>query len=100
KYWIPEYGDPEDPEMRDYMLSYSPYHNIRADRKMPPTLVYTGLHDDRVHPAHAIKFALKARMLGHPVYLRVETRSGHSGAPMAIAALEAAYIAAFLEKFM
>ncbi len=100
KYWVPEYGDPEDPEMRDYMLTYSPYHNMRADKKMPSTLVYTGLHDDRVHPAHAIKFALKARMLGHPVYLRVETRSGHAGAPMAIAALEAAYISAFLEKFM
>ncbi len=97
RYWIPEYGDPEDPEMREYLLSYSPYHNIPKDKELPPTLVYTGLHDDRVHPAHAIKFAVKARLLGHPVYLRVEARSGHRGAQSQIAALESAYIVAFIE---
>ncbi len=96
KYWIPEYGDPEDPKMRKYLLSYSPYHNIPLDRRLPPTLVYTGIHDDRVHPAHAIKFAVKAKLLGHPVYLRVETRSGHRGAQTQIAALETAYIVAFI----
>jgi prolyl oligopeptidase len=100
KYWIPEYGDPEDPEMREYLLSYSPYHNIPRDKKLPPTLVYTGIHDDRVHPAHAIKFAVKAKLLGHPVYLRVETRSGHRGAQAQIAALESAYIIAFIEQVL
>ncbi len=100
KNWIPEYGDPEDPEMREYLLGYSPYHNIPRDRRLPPTLVYTGLHDDRVHPAHAIKFAVKARLLGHPVYLRVESRSGHRGAQAQVAALESAYIIAFIEKML
>lgn len=100
KYWVPEYGDPEDSKMREALLRYSPYHNIPRDRKMPPMLVYTGLNDDRVHPAHALKFAVKAKRLGHPVYLRVEERSGHSGARTEVKALEAAYIAAFLEKFL
>jgi prolyl oligopeptidase len=100
KYWIPEYGDPEDPEMREYLLSYSPYHNIPRDKKLPPTLVYTGIHDDRVHPAHAIKFTVKAKLLGHPVYLRVETRSGHRGAQPQIAILESAYIIAFIEQLL
>lgn len=98
KYWVPEYGDPEDPEMREYLLSYSPYHNIPRDKKLPPTLVYTGLSDDRVHPAHAIKFAVKARLLGHPVYLRVEPRAGHRGAQWQILALQTAYIISFIEK--
>ena len=98
RYWIPEYGDPEDPEMREYLLSYSPYHNIPRDKRLPPTFVYTGLNDDRVHPAHAIKFAVKARLLGHPVYLRVETRAGHRGAQYKILALQAAYIVSFIEK--
>jgi len=100
RYWIPEYGDPEDPRVREVLLRYSPYHNIPRDRRMPPTLVYTGLNDDRVHPAHALKFTAKAKRLGHPVYLRVEERSGHSGARAEVKALEAAHVAAFLEKFL
>lgn len=100
KYWIPEYGDPEDPKMRELLLRYSPYHNLPRDRRIPPTLVYTGLNDDRVHPAHALKFAVKAKQLGHPVYLRVEERSGHSGARTEVKALEAAYVVAFLERLL
>ncbi|BEP17899.1 prolyl oligopeptidase family serine peptidase [Pyrofollis japonicus] len=96
--WVPEYGDPEDPEMRHYLISYSPYHNIPVGEKMPPTLVYTGLRDDRVHPGHAIKYAAKARRHGHPVYLRVETRSGHSGATAEVAVDEIADMLAFLVK--
>ena len=101
--WVPEYGDPEDPEMRSYLLSYSPYHNIpRAEeRRLPPMLVYTGLHDDRVHPGHALKFVAKARDLGHrDVYLRVETRSGHSGATTEARAAELATILAFVEEVL
>jgi prolyl oligopeptidase len=100
RYWVPEYGDPEDPKMREVLLRYSPYHNVPRDRRMPPTLVYTGLNDDRVHPAHALKFAVKAKQLGHPVFLRVEERSGHSGARTEVKALEAAYMAAFLDKIL
>jgi prolyl oligopeptidase len=96
--WIPEYGDPDDPRMRRYLLSYSPYHNIPKSVKLPPTLVYTGLHDDRVHPGHALKYAAKARRYGHPVYLRVETRSGHSGATAEVRAEELADLLAFLVK--
>lgn len=98
RYWVPEYGDPEDPEMHEFLKRYSPYHNIPVDKKLPPTLIFTGLNDDRVHPAHAIKFAKKARDLGHPVHLKVETRSGHSGAKSDVKALEQAYLSAFLEK--
>jgi len=98
--WVPEYGDLEDPKMRQYLLSYSPYHNIPRDRKLPPTLVYTGLHDDRVHPGHKLKYAAKARKYGRPVYLRVETRSGHSGATAEVKAEEMADMLAFLVKVL
>ncbi len=76
--WIPEYGNPDEPRDREFLLKYSPYHNVRP-AEYPPTLIYTGLHDDRVHPAHAIKFFLKLKEVGAPVYLRVETKSGHMG---------------------
>jgi len=77
--WIPEYGNPDDPEDRKFLLQYSPYHNIEP-KDYPPTMIYTGLHDDRVHPAHALKFFAKMKDMGAPVYLRVETKSGHMGA--------------------
>ncbi|MEM2795379.1 MAG: prolyl oligopeptidase family serine peptidase, partial [Thermofilaceae archaeon] len=30
KLWVSEYGNPDDPEEREYLLRYSPYHNIRV----------------------------------------------------------------------
>ncbi|AHL22128.1 prolyl oligopeptidase family serine peptidase [Thermococcus nautili] len=95
--WIPEYGNPDDPRDREFLLRYSPYHNVRP-AEYPPTLIYTGLHDDRVHPAHAIKFFLKLKEVGAPVYLRVETKSGHMGASPETRARELADLLAFVLK--
>jgi len=96
--WIPEYGNP-DGEDREFLLKYSPYHNI-VPKKYPPTLIYTGLYDDRVHPAHAFKFAMKMKNVGAPVYLRVETKSGHIGASQEIRMRELADIMAFASKIL
>ena len=79
KAWVPEYGDPDKPEDAAFLMKYSPYHNI-VKRKYPPVMLYTGLHDDRVHPAHAFKFTAKLEEVGAFCLLRVETKSGHSGA--------------------
>ncbi len=98
--WIPEYGNPDDPKDREFLAKYSPYHNLRPGVKYPPTLVYTGLHDDRVHPAHALKFVARMEELGAPVLLRVETRSGHSGATPEVRARELADVAAFIYKVL
>jgi prolyl oligopeptidase len=94
--WIPEYGDPDNPEDREYLASYSPYHNVRSDAEYPPILIYTGLNDDRVHPAHALKFAARLRDVGASALLRVETRSGHSGATPDVKAREYADVMAFV----
>ncbi|NJE55356.1 prolyl oligopeptidase family serine peptidase [Thermococcus sp. 21S9] len=95
--WVPEYGNPDDPRDREFLLKYSPYHNVRP-AEYPPTLIYTGLHDDRVHPAHAIKFFLKLKEVGAPVYLRVETKSGHMGASPETRARELTDLLAFVLK--
>jgi prolyl oligopeptidase len=79
KAWVPEYGDPDNPRDREFLQKYSPYHNI-VNRSYPPVMLYTGAHDDRVHPAHAYKFAAKLEEVGASPLLRVETKSGHSGA--------------------
>ena len=96
--WITEYGDPEDPKDREYLKKYSPYHNVRENKKYPPTLVYTGLYDDRVHPGHSLKFVAKLQETSSPAYLRVETKSGHLGATPETKAKEQSDILAFIYR--
>ena len=63
-------------------------------------MLYTGLHDDRVHPAHAFKFAAKLEEVEAPCLLRVETKSGHSGATPTTKMEEYADIVAFVYKLL
>lgn len=75
--WIGEYGDPEVPDMRAYIETYSPYQNIKAGVKYPSVLFVTSTFDDRVHPAHARKTAAKMEGFGNKVYFYEETEGGH-----------------------
>jgi prolyl oligopeptidase len=95
--WIPEYGNPDDPRDREYLVKYSPYHNIREGVRYPPTILYTGLYDDRVHPAHALKFYAKLRSYGNEACLRLETSSGHASSSPVVIAREVADVVAFIE---
>jgi prolyl oligopeptidase len=97
KAWIPEYGDPDDPRDREFLIKYSPYHNI-TKKPYPPIMLYTGIHDDRVHSAHAFKFVAKLEETGASPLLRVETKSGHSGATPATKVKEYSDIMAFVYK--
>jgi prolyl oligopeptidase len=78
--WSPEYGNPDDSKDAEYLAKYSPYHKVSESTGYPPILIYTGLHDDRVHPGHAFKFAAKLEEAGAGYLLRVEKESGHAGA--------------------
>ncbi len=98
--WAYDYGTAEDnKEMFDYLLKYSPVHNVKAGVQYPATLVTTGDHDDRVVPAHSFKFAaeLQAKQTGpNPVLIRIETNAGHgAGKPVSKTIEEAADIQAF-----
>lgn len=89
--WVSDYGSPDDPEMFETLLAYSPLHNVAEGRTYPATLVMTGDHDDRVVPAHSFKFtaALQRAQAGDaPVLARIETAAGH-GPGMAAAAVAA-----------
>ncbi len=77
--WIGEYGDPADPQMRAVIEKYSPYQNIRREKKYPFILFSTSTRDDRVHPGHARKMTAKMQSMGHPVYLFENTEGGHGG---------------------
>ena len=78
--WVPEYGNADNSaEERDYLMKYSPLHNVKP-ANYPATMVMTADHDDRVVPAHSFKFisALQPAQQGDaPVLIRVETQAGH-----------------------
>lgn len=77
--WIGEYGDPTIKADLDYILTYSPYQNLRADRKYPVPFFTTSTKDDRVHPGHARKFAARMAEMGHPFYFYENINGGHAG---------------------
>lgn len=78
--WMEEYGNPDDPEMRKYLLGYSPLHNLSADKKYPEVFYVTSTKDDRVHPAHARQMVARMRELGHPVMYFENQDGGHGRA--------------------
>ena len=85
--WAYDYGTSEDSkEMFEYLIGYSPVHNVKQGVEYPATLVTTGDHDDRVVPAHSFKFAaeLQAKQSGNnPTLIRIETDAGHgAGTPI------------------
>ena len=85
--WAYDYGTSEQSkEMFNYLIGYSPVHNVKKGIEYPATLVTTGDHDDRVVPAHSFKFAalLQEKQSGNnPVLIRIETDAGHgAGTPV------------------
>lgn len=77
--WIDEYGDPQDEAMRDYLADLSPYHQLGKQNHYPPALITTSLSDDRVHPAHALKFYARLREYSPQSWLYAPEQGGHTG---------------------
>ena len=48
--WIPEYGDPEDPEAFAWLHAYSPYHHVVDGTAYGAVLFTAGESDSRVDP--------------------------------------------------
>lgn len=97
--WIPDYGSSEANEAEFKALyAYSPYHNIRA-QNYPATLITTADHDDRVVPAHSLKYAARLQEMQRgdaPILIRVETKSGHGASSTTKQIEEVADIYSFL----
>lgn len=76
-----EWGNPNDKEYYDYMLSYSPYDNIEA-KKYPNTLITTGFHDSQVQYWEPAKWTAKLRDLktdNNLLIFKTDMTSGHGG---------------------
>jgi oligopeptidase B len=82
---VPEYeewGDPNQEKYFRYMLSYSPYDNLRA-ADYPAMLVKTSLHDSQVMYWEPAKYVAKLRTLKtdkNPLLLVTNMQAGHGGA--------------------
>ena len=55
RFWVSDYGSPDDEAEFRALVAYSPYHGVKPGR-YPATLVMTADTDDRVVPMHSFKF--------------------------------------------
>ncbi|GGD23766.1 S9 family peptidase [Flavobacterium orientale] len=77
-----EWGNPNDKLYYDYMKSYSPYDNIKA-QDYPNMLVTTGLHDSQVQYWEPAKWVAKLRVMKtdkNLLFLDTNMDAGHGGA--------------------
>jgi prolyl oligopeptidase len=88
--WIPEYGSAENPEQFKWLYAYSPYHHVKAGVEYPAVLFMTADSDSRVDPMHAKKMtalmqasAANGGSRTRPILLRIESKAGHAGTPVA-----------------
>jgi oligopeptidase B len=76
-----EWGNPGQKAYYDYMLSYSPYDNVRA-QAYPAMLVTTGLWDSQVQYFEPAKWIAKLRAAKtdqHRLLMHVALDAGHGG---------------------
>jgi oligopeptidase B len=77
-----EWGNPNEKEYYDYILSYSPYDNVKA-QDYPNMLVTTGLHDSQVQYWEPAKWVAKLRDIktdDNLLFLDTNMDAGHGGA--------------------
>ena len=81
KSWVPEFGDPSNPDDFSALFAYSPYHNINPNTCYPPTWIQVGEKDDTTTPMHGYKFAAAlqhAQSCTNPILLKITWGAGHS----------------------
>ncbi|MDA8644267.1 S9 family peptidase [Flavobacteriaceae bacterium] len=77
-----EWGNPNDKDYYEYMLSYSPYDNLKK-QDYPNLMVTAGLHDSQVQYWEPAKWVAKLREYKtdqNALFLVTNMEAGHSGA--------------------
>ena len=77
-----EWGNPNEKESYNYMLSYSPYDNVEA-KDYPNILATTGLHDSQVQywePAKWVALLRTKKTDKNRLFLKTNMDAGHGGA--------------------
>lgn len=78
--WAVEYGSSDNETDFNYLIKYSPLHNVKKGTQYPATMITTADHDDRVVPAHSFKFAAtlqEAHSGNNPILIRIDVQAGH-----------------------
>uniref|UniRef100_A0A8C1QF70 Prolyl endopeptidase n=1 Tax=Cyprinus carpio TaxID=7962 RepID=A0A8C1QF70_CYPCA len=108
--WTTDFGCSEIKEQFDWLIKYSPLHNIHVPEadgvQYPAILLLTGDHDDRVVPLHSLKYiATLQNVIGqlpgqsNPLFIYVDTKSGHgAGKPTSKVIQEVADTYAFIAR--
>eukprot|EP00043_Microstomoeca_roanoka_P007851 m.75900 g.75900 ORF g.75900 m.75900 type:complete len:702 (-) comp14003_c1_seq1:49-2154(-) len=106
--WTTDYGCADDPDQFEWLIKYSPIHNVKhhEDVQYPAMLLLTADHDDRVVPLHTLKLiATLQRELGdkpnqtNPLLARIEVKAGHgAGKPTEKRLEEMAEVYSFLHR--
>jgi oligopeptidase B len=89
-YEYDEWGNPNEQKYYDYMLSYSPYDQVKA-QAYPTMLVTSGLHDSQVQYWEPAKWVAKLRTLktdDNLLLFKTNMEAGHGGASGRFAALK------------
>jgi oligopeptidase B len=77
-----EWGNPNEEEYFNYMLSYSPYDNVKK-QSYPNMLITTGLHDSQVQYWEPAKWVARLRELktdNNKLLFHINMDAGHGGA--------------------
>jgi oligopeptidase B len=77
-----EWGNPNEKKYYDYMLSYSPYDQVK-EQGYPNMYVSTGLHDSQVQYFEPAKWVAKLRVMktnNKQLFLDTNMDAGHGGA--------------------
>ena len=85
-----EWGNPKEKPYYDYMLSYSPYDNVKK-QDYPHLLVTSGLHDSQVQYWEPTKWVAKLRAMRtnqNLLLLHTNMEAGHGGASGRFSALK------------
>ncbi|CAN1322865.1 Prolyl endopeptidase [Linum perenne] len=117
--WISEYGCSGNKQQFNWLIKYSPLHNVRRPWEVnpgqavqyPPTMLLTADHDDRVVPSHSLKLlatlqnvlvtSLDKSLQTNPIIGRIDQNSGHGvGLPTQKKIDEAADCYGFMAKMM
>ena len=76
-----EWGNPQDTKFYEYMLTYSPYDNVKA-QAYPAMFVSTGLNDSQVQYYEPAKWVAKLRATKtdkNPLLFKINMEAGHGG---------------------
>jgi prolyl oligopeptidase len=76
-HWTHEFGDPDVPEERAWLATWSP-HVAEIPAHMPPTYYFAGLNEKRVAPSDTITMAARHQAAAYAgAVLRLDGEGGH-----------------------